>query len=85
MQTKISTKGQVVLPQPIRRQLNLRVGDELDAKVSDGSVVLTPRRKRAKHVRIIKDPVTGFPVLDVGDDAPTLTTKEIEEILSDFP
>jgi len=33
MQTKISTKGQVVLPGPIRRRLGLQAGDPLDAKV----------------------------------------------------
>jgi AbrB family looped-hinge helix DNA binding protein len=85
VQTRISTKGQVVLPQPIRRQLGLQIGDELDAKVLDGNVVLTPRRRRAKKPRIIRDPVTGFPVLDVGDDAPILTSKDVEEMLSDFP
>jgi AbrB family looped-hinge helix DNA binding protein len=85
MQTRISTKGQVVLPSPIRRKLGLRPGDPLDAKVQGGSVVLTPRRRRSKKAKIIIDRLTGLPALTAGPDAPILTSKEVEEMLSDFP
>ena len=85
MQTRISTKGQVVLPSPIRRKLGLQPGDPLDAKVEDGSVVLTPRRQRRRKARIIIDRRTGLPVLTLGADAPVLTSKEVEEMLSNFP
>lgn len=33
MQTKVSTKGQVVLPGPLRRRLGIRAGDALDANI----------------------------------------------------
>jgi AbrB family looped-hinge helix DNA binding protein len=85
MQTRLSTKGQVVLPSRIRNKLGLRPGDPLDASVEGGRIVLTPRKRRAKKVRIIKDPVTGFPVLTAGPNAPILTSKEVDEILSTFP
>jgi AbrB family looped-hinge helix DNA binding protein len=85
MQTRISTKGQVVLPSKIRRKLGLRPGDPLDAKVKGGSVVLTPRRKRWKKAKIIMDPRTGLPALTLGPGAPVLTSKEVEEALSNFP
>jgi AbrB family looped-hinge helix DNA binding protein len=85
MQTKLSTKGQVVLPSRIRNKLGLRPGDLLDASVEGGRIVLTPRKKRARKVRIIKDPITGFPVLDIGPDAPILTSKDVKEMLADFP
>jgi AbrB family looped-hinge helix DNA binding protein len=85
MQTKISTKGQVVLPHPLRRKLGLRPGDPLDAKIQRGSIVLTPRRARARKAKIVVDPLTGFPVLTVGDDAPLLSSKQVEEILASFP
>ncbi len=85
MQTKISTKGQVVLPGPIRRRLGLQAGDPLDAAVENGRIVLTPQKKRAKKGKIVIDPVTGFPALTLGPDAPVLTSKEVEEMLSDFP
>ena len=85
MQTKLSTKGQVVLPSRIRNKLGLRPGDPLDASIEGGRIVLTPRKRRSTKVRIIKDPVTGFPVLTAGPNAPTLTHKQVKEILADFP
>jgi AbrB family looped-hinge helix DNA binding protein len=85
MKTKVSTKGQVVLPSPIRRKLGLRTGDPLDAKVEGDRIVLTPSKARLRKVRIIEDPVTGLPVLTAGPDAPPLTSKQVEDILADFP
>jgi len=85
MQTKVSTKGQVVLPIPIRNKLGLRPGDSLDASIESGRVVLTPRKIRSKKVRIIADPVTGLPVIDLGKNAAPLTSKQVSEILADFP
>lgn len=85
METKVSTKGQVVLPIQVRRQLGLRAGDPLDARVEGESVVLTPRRKRSRKVKIVVDPVTGLPVLSAGQDAPVLSSKQVGEILSEFP
>ena len=85
MRTRISTKGQVVLPSKIRRKLGLRPGDPLDAEVKGGSVVLTPPKKRARKAKIIIDRRTGLPVVTLGPGAPVLTSKEVEEILADFP
>jgi len=85
MQTKVSTKGQIVLPGPFRRRLGIRAGDPLDAKIEAGRIVLTPGKTRPRKARIIKDPVTGLPVLSGGPGAPVLTSKEVEEILADFP
>jgi AbrB family looped-hinge helix DNA binding protein len=85
MQTRISTKGQVVLPNPIRRKLGLRTGDPLDAKVEGGCIVLTPHTTRSKEVKICRDPLTGLPVLSAGPDARVLTSKQVAEILSEFP
>lgn len=85
METKVSTKGQVVLPHPLRRKLGLRPGDPLDAKIQRGSIVLTPRRTRARKAKIVVDPLTGLPVLTVGDAAAPLSSKQVEEILASFP
>jgi AbrB family looped-hinge helix DNA binding protein len=85
MNTKVSTKGQVVLPGPIRRKLGLQSGDSLDAKVVDGRVVLTPQQPRSRRSRIVTDPITGWPVLTAGKGAPKLTHKQVQEILADFP
>jgi len=85
MRTKVSTKGQVVLPGPLRRRLGIRAGDALEANVKAGSIVLTPTKKRPRGGKIIADPVTGLPVLSAGPNAPKLSNKEVEEILANFP
>jgi AbrB family looped-hinge helix DNA binding protein len=86
MQTKVSTKGQIVLPGPLRRRLGIRAGDSLDVVIEKDRIVLTAPKKRARSTaRIIKDPITGFPVIDVGPDAPVLTSKMVRELLVDFP
>jgi len=85
VETRVSTKGQVVLPGPIRRRLGIRAGDSLDANIEAGRIVLTPRQKRARQTRIIADPVTGLPVLSAGSGAHVLSSKDVEEILANFP
>jgi AbrB family looped-hinge helix DNA binding protein len=85
MQTKVSTKGQVVLPHALRRQLDIRAGDNLYAEVKNGRIVLTPRNHRQHRVQFITDPVTGFPALSAGPEAPPLTSKEVTEILRTTP
>ena len=85
METKVSTKGEVVLPGSLRRRLGIRAGDPLDADIEAGRIVLTPRKRRPRRVRIIADPVTGLPVLSAGAGAPALSSKEVEEILVNFP
>jgi AbrB family looped-hinge helix DNA binding protein len=85
METKLSTKGQVVLPVQIRRKLGLHPGDPLDTQVEGGRIVLTPRKSRSRSVRIVVDTVTGLPVLSAGSEAPPLTSKQVREILSEFP
>jgi AbrB family looped-hinge helix DNA binding protein len=39
MQTRVSTKGQIVLPGPLRRRLGSRTGDDLAAKIEAGRIV----------------------------------------------
>ena len=85
METKVSTKGQVVLPVQIRRKLGLRARDSLETRVEGGSIVLTPRRIRTRKGKIVPDPLTGLPVLSAGEDAPKLSSKQVREILSEFP
>jgi AbrB family looped-hinge helix DNA binding protein len=85
MRTKVSTKGQVVLPSRIRLRLGLQPGDSLDAELEGERIILTPRRARRGCALIVKDPVTGLPVLTAGADAAKLTSEQVREILADFP
>jgi AbrB family looped-hinge helix DNA binding protein len=83
--TKLSTKGQVVLPSSIREKLGLQAGDHLEAEVRGGRVILTPRKRRKQKARILTDHLTGLPVLSVGPEAPSLTNKQVRETLAEFP
>lgn len=85
MRTTVSTKGQVVVPSSIRRKLGLQPGDSLEAKVQGQHIVLTPRKVRPRNTRIVRDPVTGLPILTAGPKAPKLTSAQVREILADFP
>ncbi|HEV2465143.1 MAG TPA: AbrB/MazE/SpoVT family DNA-binding domain-containing protein [Acidobacteriaceae bacterium] len=85
METRISTKGQIVIPSPLRRKLGIRAGDPLEANIKSGSIVLTPRKRKPLKAKIITDPVTGLPALTAGKSAPVLTSEAIYEILSNFP
>jgi AbrB family looped-hinge helix DNA binding protein len=85
METKVSTKGQVVLPRALRDKAGLRPGDALEARLEGGSIVLTPKQRRRRKAKIVIDPISGFPVLDAGKNAPKLTNKQVRELLADFP
>jgi AbrB family looped-hinge helix DNA binding protein len=85
MRTTVSTKGQVVVPSRIRRKLGLQPGDSLEARIEGQHIILTPRKIRQRNARIIRDPITGLPVLTAGPKAPKLTSTEVREILADFP
>ena len=85
MQTRVSTKGQIVLPGPIRRKLGIHAGDKLEASVEGDRIVLTPHHRPSHKPRIVKDPKTGFIFLDAGPDAPVLTHEQVKEMLADFP
>jgi len=73
------------LPSALREKLGLRPGDPLDARLEGGSIVLTPKQSRRRKARIIIDPITGLAVLTTGPGAPIVTSKQVKEILSDFP
>jgi AbrB family looped-hinge helix DNA binding protein len=85
MQTRVSTKGQVVLPGPLRRKLGIQAGDTIEVSVEAGRIVLMPHRKKTRKGRIVADPVTGLPMWSAGDTAPALSSKEVDDILANFP
>ena len=85
MQTRVSTKGQVVLPGPLRRKLGIRPGDPLEITIEKDRIVLTQASKPKYEARMVEDPVTGFVSIDLGPDAPTLTSEMVRELLTDFP
>jgi AbrB family looped-hinge helix DNA binding protein len=85
METRLSTKGQIVLPGKIRERLGLKPGDSLEASIEAGRVVLTPRRPRQVEFEIVTDPLTGIPMISSKEHVPMLTNEAVADILSDFP
>jgi AbrB family looped-hinge helix DNA binding protein len=85
MQTRVSTKGQIVLPGPLRRKLDIRAGDPLEISVEKNRIVLTQASKPKYEARIVEDPITGFTAIDLGPDAPILTSEMVRGLLTDFP
>ena len=49
------------------------------------AVTPDPAGGKTSAVCIVVDPVTGLPALSAGPGAPTLTSAQVEEILSCFP
>lgn len=44
MLLRLSSKGQVVLPKKIREKLHLKNGDQFQARIVDGKIILEPVR-----------------------------------------
>ncbi len=89
MTTKLSSKGQIVLPVSMRRRMALQPGDTLDiifdAGEDDPRLIVKCRKSKRPKMKIVTDPVTGWPVLKGRQGAPKLTSKMVKEMLSDFP
>jgi AbrB family looped-hinge helix DNA binding protein len=85
MDTKLSTKGQVVLPSRVRRRLGLQAGDTLEVMLEGDRIVLARKAQRRRKARIIKDPLTGLPVLTLGTGRTQLTSEEVAEMMAEFP
>ncbi len=47
MLLKLSSKGQLVLPKKIREKLHLKNGDQFQARIVDGKIILEPVKKDA--------------------------------------
>ena len=85
MTTVLSSKGQVVLPRPVRSKLGLQPGTRFDVHAdSNGNVVLAPRSVR-KIVRVKRDRKTGLPTFIVPPGTPPMTSEWVREQLADFP
>jgi AbrB family looped-hinge helix DNA binding protein len=79
--TVLSSKGQLVIPQELRKALQLRSGDRLTVVKEGSRLVLEPvRQAQAKLVRR-----HGRSALVAPSDAPPMSVEIIKQILSDFP
>jgi AbrB family looped-hinge helix DNA binding protein len=84
MKAVLSSKGQVVLPVDIRRQLRLRQGDPLAVEVREDSIVLRPVSKRRRY-KTGRHPVSGLPVMvAVEASGRRVTAAEIARLLTEL-
>jgi AbrB family looped-hinge helix DNA binding protein len=89
MVTKLSSKGQIVLPSALRVKLALQEGEAFDISVQSNAkeerIILTRKTPRRKKARIVWDKTTGFPALKLPEGAPPMTTESVRQMLADFP
>ncbi len=86
MQTRVSTKGQVVLPGSLRRRLGIQAGDPLKVELEGERIILTALHDRRSNAKVVDDPLTGLPIIFLDmENPPILTSREVEEMLADFP
>ena len=55
--TRISSKGQVVIPKPIRERLNLAEGDRLIAYAKGGLIVLRRLEEEESILSLLSQPI----------------------------
>jgi antitoxin PrlF len=68
--SKLTTKAQTTIPQPVRTALGVREGDELAYIIEDGRVILT--KAQARTVRRndpLEDPFATFGEWSSAEDA----------------
>ncbi|MGO9263290.1 MAG: AbrB/MazE/SpoVT family DNA-binding domain-containing protein [Candidatus Binataceae bacterium] len=46
----VKTKFQIVIPQHIREQVHVEIGDVLEAKVEEGKIIFTPKSLIDRHL-----------------------------------
>lgn len=67
---RITSKGQITIPQQVRRELGLEVGDEVDVIVRDGAAVIVPASGPTGRGRRVVEALLGSGDVD-------LTTEQI--------
>lgn len=83
--TKVSSKGQVVLPRLVRNQLHLNSGCRLLCRIENGSVILTPEKPYGGVREYVTDPVTGLRVTKAHEGAEPVTSAMVKRLLEDYP
>jgi AbrB family looped-hinge helix DNA binding protein len=71
----LSTKGQIVIPEGIREELNLKPGAEITVELLDGTILLIP--KTGNPVKELRGMLKGM----FDEDAVTLVRKMRDEDL----
>jgi AbrB family looped-hinge helix DNA binding protein len=77
MKTTIDRAGRIVIPKPMRDELGLHGGEELEISARDGRIEIEPS---ARGMTLVER--DGFLAAEVeGDDIPVLTAEDVREVL----
>lgn len=80
--SRLSTKGQLVIPAQFRKALNLRSGDKVEIALEGRGLVL---RLESKAGAKLKRGKFGRPVLVAAKGAPAITTESVIGLLEVLP
>jgi AbrB family looped-hinge helix DNA binding protein len=84
MTTRLSTKGQIVLPKQARTRLQLRPGTKLACKIEGNSIVLTPEQPITHKPKLVREPKTGL-IITKSPGHVHVTSQDVQSALVDFP
>jgi AbrB family looped-hinge helix DNA binding protein len=84
MTTKLSTKGQIVLPKQARARLQLRPGAKLLCRIEGISIILTPEQPVREKPKLVRDRKTGLMVTQSPKHV-QVTSEDVYKALMDFP
>src|SRR5437868_5998107 len=80
--SRLSTKGQLVIPAQLRKALNLRPGDKVEMKLEGRKLVLQRETPRGAQLRRGK---FGRPILVASQGAPEMTTESVNALIEELP
>jgi len=80
--SRLSTKGQLVIPARLQKALNLRPGDKVEMALDGCGLVL---RRESQKVARLKKGKFGRPVLVAANGAPAMTTQSVTRLLEELP
>ena len=80
--SRLSTKGQLVIPAQFRKALNLRPGDKIEIALEGGGLVL---RRESKPGAKLKRGKFERPVLVAAEGTRAMTTKGVIALLEELP
>ena len=85
MTTKLSSRGQLVIPKRIRAKLWLKSGATLHVAEKDGTIVLSPVAERRVVALPRRNPRTRLPQFDLPRGLPKLGEHFVRDALAEFP
>lgn len=79
--TRLSTKGQLVIPNEMRKALRLQPGDKISLTLEPGRLIL--QRDEPRRAKLVEK--RGRKLLVAPAGAPPMNPENVKAILNDFP